>query len=53
MSTNDAYIPNDAAITTTGNIAYVTVGDTITATQNVAYAQVPPGTDECYDYVIK
>ena len=53
MSTNDAYISNAAAITTTGNIAYMTVGDTITATQNVAYAQVPPGTDECYDYVIK
>ena len=25
--------------------------ETIPATQNVAYGQVPPGTDDCYDYV--
>ena len=35
------------------NIAYMTAGDTIPATQNVAYGQVPPGTDDCYDYVIQ
>ena len=48
MNTNDTY--TNAA--TTGNVAYVTVEDTIPATQNVAYGQVPPGTDDCYDYVI-
>ena len=52
MNTNDAYATNTAEITTTGNVAYMTAGDTIPATQNVAYGQVPPGTDECYDYVI-
>ena len=52
MNTNDAYGTNTAEITTTGNIAYMTTGDTIPATQNVAYGQVPPGTDDCYDYVI-
>ena len=29
----------------------MTAEGTITATQNVAYGQVPPGTDDCYDYV--
>ena len=52
MNTNDAYATNTAEIATTGNVAYMTAGDTIPATQNVAYGQVPPGTDECYDYVI-
>jgi len=37
---------------TTENVAYMTTGDTIPATQNVAYGQVPPGTDDCYDYVV-
>ena len=36
---------------TTENVAYMTTGDTIPTTQNVAYGQVPPGTDDCYDYV--
>ena len=49
MNTNNAYATK---IATTGNVAYVTAGDTIPATQNVAYGQVPPGTDDCYDYVI-
>ena len=52
MNTNDAYGTNTAEITTTGNVAYMTAGDTILATQNVAYGQVPPGTDDCYDYVM-
>ena len=52
MNTNDAYATNTAEITTTENVAYMTAGDTILAAQNVAYGQVPPGTDECYDYVI-
>ena len=52
MNTNDAYGANTAEIATTGNVAYMTAGDTIHGTQNVAYSQVPPGTDECYDYVI-
>ena len=52
MNTNDAYGTNTTAIGTTENVAYVTAGDTIPATQNVAYRQVPPGTDDCYDYVI-
>ena len=52
MNTNDAYSTNTAEISTTGNVAYITAGDTIPATQNVAYGQVPPGTDDCYDYVI-
>ena len=51
MNTNDAY-GTTAEIATTGNVAYVTMGDTIPATQNVAYGQVPPGTDDCYDYVV-
>ena len=37
MNTNDAYGTNSIEIATTGN---------------VAYGQVPPGTDDCYDYVI-
>ena len=57
---NVAYVTTDIA--TKGNVAYVTAGntipamtveDTIPATQNVAYGHVPPGTDDCYDYVIK
>ena len=52
MNTNDAYATNTAEIATTGNVAYMTAGDAIPATQNVAYGQVPPGTDDCYDYVI-
>ena len=46
MNTNDAYNSVEVA-----NVAYVTAGDSITATQNVAYGQVPPGTDDCYDYL--
>ena len=49
MNTNNAYATK---IATTGNVAYMTTEDTIPATQNVAYGQVPPGTDDCYDYVI-
>ena len=52
MNTNDAYATNTAEIATTENVAYMTAGDAIPATQNVAYGQVPPGTDDCYDYVI-
>ena len=52
MNTNDAYGSNTAEVTTTGNVAYTTAGDTIRGTQNVAYGQVPPETDDCYDYVI-
>ena len=52
MNINEAYATNTAEITTTGNVAYMTAGDTILAVQNIAYGQVPPGTDECYDYVI-
>ena len=52
MNTNDAYGTNTTEIATTGNVAYTTAEDTIPATQNLAYRQVPPGTDECYDYVI-
>ena len=52
MNTNDAYGTNTAMITTKENVAYMTTGDTIPATQNVAYGQVPPGTDDCYDYVV-
>ena len=52
MNTNNAYSTNTAEIATTGNVAYMTAGDAIPATQNVAYVQVPPGTDDCYDYVI-
>ena len=33
-------------------VAYMTTGDAIPATQNVAYGRVPPGTDDCYDYVV-
>ena len=52
MNTNDAYVTNTAEIETTGNVAYMTTGDAISATQNVAYGWVPPGTDDCYDYVV-
>ena len=52
MNTNDAYVTNTAEIETTGNVAYMTTGDAISATQNVAYGRVPPGTDDCYDYVV-
>ena len=57
VNTNDAYSAYDtygtdtAEITTTENVAYMTVGDTILATQNVTYGQVPPGTDDCYEYI--
>ena len=44
MNTNDAYGTNTAEIET--------MEDTIPTTQNVAYGQVPPGTDDSYDYVI-
>ena len=46
-----AYMTTEIA--TTENVAYMTTGDAISATQNVAYGQVPPGTDDCYDYVIQ
>ena len=46
-----AYMTTEIAITE--NVAYVTVEDAISTTQNVAYGQVPPGTDDCYDYVIQ
>jgi len=51
MNTNDAYGTNTTEIATTENVAYMTAEDTIPATQNVAYGQVPPGTDDCYDYL--
>ena len=50
MNANDTGT-NTAEITTTENVAYMTAEDTIPATQNVPYGQIPPGTDECYDYV--
>ena len=53
MNTNDAYGTNTTEVTTSGNVAYMTTRDTIPATQNVAYGQVPPETDDCYDYVIQ
>ena len=52
INTNEAYGTNTAEIATTENVVYMTVEDTIPATQNVAYRQVPPGTDNSYDYVI-
>ena len=65
MNTSDAYGTNTAEVTTSENVAYITTdiatsenvayitaGDAIPATQNVAYGQVPPGTDDCYDYVV-
>ena len=52
MNTKDAYSTNTAEITTTENAAYMTTDDAIPATQNVVYEQVPPGTDDCYEYVI-
>ena len=51
MNTNDAYGTNIAEIATTENVAYMTTEDTIPATQNVPYGQVPPGADDCYDYI--
>ena len=51
MNTNNAYGTSTAEIATTESVVYMTVEDTIPATQNVAYGQVPPGTDDCYDYV--
>ena len=51
MNTKDAYSTNTAEITTTENAAYMPTDDAIPATQNV-YEQVPPGTDDCYEYVI-
>ena len=53
MNTNDAYSTNTAEIATTENVAYLTAGDVIPATQNVANGQVPPGTDDCYDYIFQ
>ena len=53
MNTNDAYATNNAEIATTGNVAYMTAEDAILATQNVPYGQVPPGADDCYDYIIQ
>ena len=53
MNTNNAYGTSTAEIATTESVVYMTVEDTIPATQNVAYGQVPPGTDDCYDYVIQ
>ena len=52
MNTNDAYGTNTAEIATTENVAYMTAEDAIPATQNVAYGEVPPGTDDSYDYII-
>ena len=46
---NVAYMTTDIA--TSENVAYMTAGDAIPATQNVAYGQVPPETDDCYDYI--
>ena len=51
MNTNDAYGTNTADTTTMGNLAYLTAEDTIPVRQNVAYGQVPPGTDDSYDYI--
>ena len=48
---NVDYVTTDIA--TTENVAYTSAEDPIPATQNVAYGQVPPGTDDCYDYVIQ
>ena len=57
MMTPFAYQPPRAAGRKTRarieNVAYMTAEDAIPATQNVAYGQVPPGTDDCYDYVIQ
>ena len=53
MNTNIAYGTNTAEIVTTENVAYTTVEDAIPATQNVAYGQIPSGTDDCYDYIIR
>ena len=54
MNTNDAYATNAAEIATTENVysLYMTAEDGIPATQNVAYGQLPPGSNDCYDYVI-
>ena len=49
---NAVYTTNTAKIETIENVVYMTAGDAILATQNVAYGQVPPGSDECYDYII-
>ena len=51
MNTNDAYGTNTTEIATTENVAYMTTGGAIPATQNVPYGQVPPGTEDCYDYI--
>ena len=51
MNANGAYSTNTAEITTTENVAYMTVGDVLPPTRNVTYRQVPPGTDECYEYI--
>ena len=41
---------NDADTTNPVKVANITE-NAIPATQNVAYGQVPPGTDDCYDYL--
>ena len=54
MNTNDAYAMNStntAEVATMENVAYTTTGDAIPVRQNVAYEQMPPGTDDPYDYV--
>ena len=57
MNANDAYTAydtystNTAEIATTENVAYMTVGDAIPPMRNVTYGQVPPVTDECYEYI--
>ena len=48
MNTNGT---NTIEIATTENVAYMTTEDAIPTTQNVAYGQVPPGADDCYDYI--
>ena len=50
-NTNDAYGTNNQEVTTMENVAYTTTGDAIPVRQNVAYEQMPPGTDDPYDYV--
>ena len=51
MNTNDAYGTNSQEVATMGNVAYTTTGDAIPVRQNVAHEQMPPGTDDPYDYV--
>ena len=51
MNANDAYAMNSQEVATMGNVAYTTTGDAIPVRQNVAHEQMPPGTDDPYDYV--